>query len=193
MRRLPGSTTLRAISRLAAILVLAFAAACSPAFQRADALFQAGDLGKAAPAYEEALAKGPNGAASARSFYRLGTARATPGSGAFDPAKARRAFELLVKTYPGSDYAVRASLILALLGQIDAADARYQDLAKELNQAKERLAAVGSESADLRAEVDRQRAAATQLKGKAAEQAVLIARLQHELEMLKRIDLAPRR
>ena len=68
----PGSTTLRAISGLAAILSLAFAVACSPAFQRADALFQAGDLGKAAPAYEEALAKGSTGAASARSLYRLG-------------------------------------------------------------------------------------------------------------------------
>jgi hypothetical protein len=150
-------------------------------------------LEKAAPAYEAALATGPSGAASARSLYRLGTARITPGSDAFDPAKARQAFDLLVKTHPGSDYAVRALLILALLDQLDAADARYQALAKELNQARERLEASGSESVDLRAEVDRQRAAAAQLKGKAAEQAVLILRLQHELEMLKRIDLAPRR
>jgi tetratricopeptide (TPR) repeat protein len=193
MRRLPGGARLGTLSGLGAILVFALSLACSPAFKRADALFQAGDLAEAAPAYEEALATGPTGAASARSLYRLGTSRATPGSGAFDPAKARRAFDLLVKTYPGSDYAVRASLILALLAQLDAADARYQDLAKELNRAKERLAATGSESADLKAELDGQRAAAAQLKGKAAEQAVLIARLQHELEMLKRIDLAPRR
>jgi TolA-binding protein len=183
----------RAISGRAAILALAVTIACSPAFRKADALFDAGDLGKAAPAYEEAVAKGPTGAASARSLYRLGTARATPGSAAFDLAKARQAFDLLVKTHPGSDYAVRASLILSLLAQLDAADARHQALVKELDQAKERLEATGSESADLRAELDRQRATATQLQGKTAEQALLIARLSHELEMLKRIDLEPRR
>jgi len=193
MRRFPGGARVLALSGPGAILALALTVACSPAFQKADSLFQAGDLGKAAPAYEAALASVPSGAASARSLYRLGTARATPGSDAFDPAKARQAFELLVKTYPGSDYAVRASLILALLDQLNAADARYQALAKELNQAKESLEAGGNQSAALRAELDRQSAAATQLKGKTAEQALLIARLKHELEMLKRIDLAPLR
>jgi hypothetical protein len=193
MRRFPGGTALRTVSGLAVVLALVFTVACSPAFRKADALFDAGDLGKAAPAYEEALAKSPTGGASARSLYRLGTARATPGTGAFDPAKAREAFELLVKTYPGSDYAVRASLVLALLDRLDAAEARHRALARELDQAKDRLAATGSESADLKAELDRQRAAATQLQGKAAEQALQIARLKHELEMLKRIDLAPKR
>jgi hypothetical protein len=193
MRCFHGGTTLRTISGLAAVLALVLMAACSPAFRKADAFFDAGDLGKAAPAYEDALAKGPTGGVSARSLYRLGTARATPGSDAFDPAKARQAFDLLVKTHPGSDYAVRASLILALLDQLDAADDRHRALAKELDQAKERLEATGSESADLKAELDRQRATATQLQGKTAEQALLIARLKHELEMLKRIDLAPRR
>ena len=193
MRRIPRKTTSRTISGLAVILTLALTSACSPAFRRADALFDAGDMGRAAPAYEAALAKDPTGAASARSLYRLGTARAKPGSSAFDPARARQAFELLVKTYPGSDYAVGASLVLSLLEQLDATEARYQALAKELDQARERLQAAGRESEDLRAEVDRQRATAAQLKGKAVEQAVLITRLQNELELLKRIDLGPRR
>lgn len=173
--------------------LLALLVSCAPALRRADVLFEAGDLAGAAPAYEAALSAQPGDRASARTLYRMGVARATAGTAAYDPAKARRAFERLVQQYPGSGYAAKASLPLALLGLIQEAAEQREALAREVRDREgalqARAAASEDEAKGLRDERDRAQAQVKQLKAKVAEQDQAIARLRKEMEMLKRIDL----
>ncbi len=177
--------------------LLALLVSCAPALRRADVLFEAGDLAGAAPAYEAALSARPGARASARTLYRMGVARATPGTAAYDPAQARQAFGRLVKQYPGSAYAAKSALPLALLGLIQEASLQREALAREMKDREgalqARAAASEDEAKGLRDERDRAQAQIKQLKAKVAEQDQAIARLRKEMEMLKRIDLGPPR
>ena len=167
--------------------------ACSPAARRADALFEAGDYAAAAAAYELETAPGAARSPSARTLYRLGVARATPGSASYDPAKALDAFGSLCRQYPASAYAAKVALPMALLAQVREAGAKRDALAADLEKHKTLLEASGVEVREVREERDRQGASIAQLKARLAEQEAVLTRLKREMEQLKRIDLGPQR
>ncbi len=173
--------------------LLALLVSCAPALRRADVLFEAGDLAGAAPAYEAALSAQPGKRASARILYRMGVARATPGTASFDPGKARQAFGRLVAQYPSSAYAAKASLPLALLAVIQDAVVQREAVARAAKAQEDALQARAGDAEEqakgLRDERDRAQAQVKQLKSKVAEQDQIIIRLRREMEMLKRIDL----
>ena len=106
----PHGGRLQGASAWAVLLWFWTLMACAPAARRADALFEAGDYTAAAAAYESETAPGAAKAPSAKTLYRLGAARATPGKASYDAAMALDAFGRLRREYPQSAYAAQAAL-----------------------------------------------------------------------------------
>lgn len=189
----PHRRLLRGAAAWAVVLWIWTLLACSPTSRRADALFETGDYTAAAAAYELETAPGAAKSPSAKTLYRLGVARATPGKASYDAAKALDAFGRLRREYPQSAYAAQAALPMSLLAQVREAGAKRDALAAELEKQRTLLEASGAEVKDLRLERDRQGASIAQLKARLAEQEAVLARLRREMDQLKRIDLGPQR
>ena len=111
----PRSPRMKAAA-LTAVLLLT---GCATTFGQADQFFDAGNYVKAAEGYEAGLAANGEARGSARALFRLGISRAQPGDPAYDPAKARTAFERLKSAHPESSFAQQARLPLALLRDLD--------------------------------------------------------------------------
>ena len=172
---------------LAALLLLA---SCSPALRQADGYFKAGDFSRAASVYEEVLSTHPGPRADARALYRLGVSRAEPGSPAFDPAKAREAFETLRRTHSGSRYAREAALPLALLDAMGRASREAAQLQAQLKAEVTSCNRQGQEAA-ASAQQDRSRSQEQiqQLKALLAQRDRELEALRRQMDELKRIDL----
>jgi hypothetical protein len=172
------SPRLKAVALAAALLLTG----CATTFRQADQFFDAGDYVKAAEGYESALAKGGEGRNGARSLFRLGVSRAQPGDAAYDPAKARAAFERLVSAHPGSSFAKQARLPLALLKELDEADRRSKNLKAELGKLRLEMERREEDSRGQSAKVKA-------LEDQVSDQERAIERLKSELDQLKRVDL----
>ena len=180
-------------ARMALAACALLAMACSGAVLQADSYFSRGDYLHAATAYEASLASGTRGGPSARTLYRLAVARATPGTEAYDPAKAAAAFDRLARSYPTSDYAKKAALPASLVRELMASTERLRELQLELERSKAELEGIlkssGEENQGLRQDLDERKSQILQLKARVAEQEQAIARLRAEMEQYKRIDL----
>lgn len=183
------------IRALSALLPLLLAAACSGAVLQADRYFSAGDYAHAAPAYEASMGGAGQGPPSAKSLYQLGVARGTPGTPAFDSAKALAAFDALAAAHPESRYAAEAALPRALLKDLVASETELADRRRALDAAKAELDAAGKsakdENRDLKRELEDRRAEVAELKGRVAELELSLGRLKAQLDQIKRIDLGP--
>lgn len=172
---------------LAAGLLLS--ASCSSAVVQANRYFSLGDYPHAAAAYEASLGDAP----TARTLYRLGIARATPGTPAFDAAKAAEAFDALSRRYPSTSYARQAALPAALLKELTAASDKLAGLRHDLDQAKSRMDAAAARSQQegkaLKDELEERQSQVLQLKSRVAEQEETITRMKTQMDQIKRIDL----
>lgn len=173
---------------------LVLMSACTGAALQADRYFSRGDYPHAAASYEASMAAAGQTPLAARSLYRLAIARATPGTEAFDPAKAAAAFEELLKRYPASEYAREAALPSALVRELNASSAKLGDLLRDRDQAKAQLDALARSSQEdgriLRQELEDRKAQVVQLRARVAEQEQAVARLKVQIEQIKRIDLS---
>jgi hypothetical protein len=180
-----------------ALLPLLFAAACSGAALQADRYFASGDYAHAAPAYEASMGGEGQQPPSAKALYQLGVARATPGTPAFDPAKALSAFDALTARYPDSKYASQAALPKALLASLVASEKELADRRRDLDSAKAELATLAqsskNENQDLKRELEASRTQVAELKDRVTDLEQSLGRLKAQLNQLKRIDLAPSR
>ncbi len=186
----PAASRIRSLS---ALLPLLLAAACSGAVLQADRYFSAGDFAHAAPAYEASMGGAGQEPPSAKSLYQLGVARGTPGTPAFDPARALAVFDALAAAHPDSRYATEAALPRALLKDLVASERELADRRKEFEAAKVELDAAGKsakeESRDLKRELEDRTAEVAELKGRVAELEQSLGHLKAQLDQIKRIDL----
>ena len=187
---------MRATVRLPSLLLAAWlilSAACSGAAKQGDRFFALGDYANSAAAYEASMGAKGEVAPTARTLYRLAIARGTPGTSAFDPAKAVQTFDDLSKRYPASSYTREAALPASLLKELAASMDRKASLQRDLEQAQAKLEALALSSQEdgqnLRRELEDRKAQVLQLKARVGEQEQALARLKAQMEQLKRIDL----
>lgn len=182
--------------------LLAFSS-CSLISSDGDRLFAERDFGAARDAYLGVLERHEGGHLVEGALYHLGLIYLQPDRGLYDPEAAESALTRLSYIRPRSEYAAKASLLLAL--QLETARLREEIqtqwvLRREVGQ---ELASLREEATETEAKTKDQSKRVNQLGGRIGHLQSQIAKLreeltateeelsarEQELERLKRIDL----
>jgi hypothetical protein len=185
---------------LACVLALS---SCSLIPNQGDRLFAERDFTAARDAYLEVLARRDGGRNVESALFHLGLIYLQPESDLYDPEAAESALTRLSYIRPRSEYAARASLLLAL--QIETASLRqdFQSQAILRREAEFELASLSEEATQTEARSVDQSKKVGQLGNRIANLQAQIVKLseeltateeelaarEQELERLKRIDL----
>ncbi|MDY7095753.1 MAG: hypothetical protein SX243_22490 [Acidobacteriota bacterium] len=169
----------------------------------ADSLYDRGELAAAEEAYREAVREDPAAPQHARSLFRLAVLYTLEDSPVHDSEQAVSCLSRLLAQFPHSEYTLPARAMLAQYRHTG-------DLERRLARGSEVLESTRRDLAQVRGELETARAAATRSEAKSLQLMQQIedqrhrlaaqaedlerstrraARLERELEELKRIDL----
>lgn len=135
-----------------------------------------------------------------RSLYRAGLAHALPSSPIYRPEAADEIFERLLTLHPRSSYRPRVETLRQLLNEVirlestaEARETELERLARQAEEAKERIAWLESLLERQEAQTNSYRELAERLESQLRETRKELEALQEELQRLKEIDLKERR
>jgi hypothetical protein len=139
---------------------------------------------------------------SERALYRAAVVHATPGTAVYDPQRARALLERLLEIRSSGGRSLEASLLLALLHEVERQDSarlalqreaerRIARLATEIARLEDELRSTAERHTANMAEASQLRALAAALRTELRQRENRMQELQRELDRLKEIDLSP--
>lgn len=122
-------------------------------------------------------------------LFRAGLLYATPDEPFYDPGRASRLFGRLLELHPESRYRLQAEGLLTLLGRMQEAEARAEDLEERVARLESDLKEAEGRAARLREELKASNARASRLEKKLDKAVARAARLQKQLKQLQQVHL----